>query len=123
MGEIADMMLEGMLCAGCGEFLGEGDGFPMYCSACQPDEEEHVLGYKPPHKKKRAVRSTQVIRKGTVFLSQRLWRRLVNLAHPSGPMPWEDHKKVYAVLHRMGFVALGGDQAFITDAGREFLEG
>lgn len=31
-GEIAEMMLEGMLCAGCGEFIGEGDGFPTYCS-------------------------------------------------------------------------------------------
>lgn len=31
-GEIADMMLEGVLCEGCGEFIGEGDGFPTYCS-------------------------------------------------------------------------------------------
>lgn len=39
MGEIAEMMLEGILCAGCGEVLesaiedGEAPGFPMYCSA------------------------------------------------------------------------------------------
>ena len=32
MGEIADMMLDGTLCEGCGEYLGEGDGFPNYCS-------------------------------------------------------------------------------------------
>lgn len=34
MGEIADMMLEGGLCAGCGSFidLDGGDGFPRYCS-------------------------------------------------------------------------------------------
>lgn len=38
MGEIADMMLEGTLCAGCGEVLDSaisGDepaGFPQYCS-------------------------------------------------------------------------------------------
>jgi len=39
MGEIADMMLEGVLCATCGTFLdAEGDGFPAYCSpACEPD--------------------------------------------------------------------------------------
>lgn len=33
MGEIADMMIEGDLCEGCGEYLeGEGSGFPRYCS-------------------------------------------------------------------------------------------
>lgn len=34
MGEIADMMIEGDLCAGCGAFIDEGggDGFPRYCS-------------------------------------------------------------------------------------------
>ncbi len=39
MGEIADMMLEGDLCAGCGVYMdGDGDGFPRYCSAsCDPD--------------------------------------------------------------------------------------
>ncbi len=38
MGEIADMMLDGTLCEGCGEFIGEGDGFPQYCSSsCASD--------------------------------------------------------------------------------------
>jgi hypothetical protein len=34
MGEIADMMLEGEMCAMCGVFLhdGEEDGYPRYCS-------------------------------------------------------------------------------------------
>lgn len=33
MGEIADMMLEGVMCEGCGMFLdSEGDGIPNYCS-------------------------------------------------------------------------------------------
>ena len=34
MGEIADMMLEGDLCASCGTFIDEqgGDGYPRYCS-------------------------------------------------------------------------------------------
>jgi len=34
MGEIADMMLDGTLCAGCGAFLGEDTGFPCYCVGC-----------------------------------------------------------------------------------------
>ncbi len=40
MGEIADMMLEGEMCEGCGEFLDNDEvpGFPMYCSTkCAKD--------------------------------------------------------------------------------------
>lgn len=34
MGEIADMMLDGTLCEGCGEYIGDGaPGYPRYCSA------------------------------------------------------------------------------------------
>lgn len=37
MGEIAEMMLDGTLCAGCGVYLeGDGEGIPRYCSkACR----------------------------------------------------------------------------------------
>ena len=42
-GEIAEMMLEGILCQGCGEFIGdydgEGLGFPGFCAGCQPDND------------------------------------------------------------------------------------
>ena len=30
MGDVADMMLEGQMCHGCGSILGDGDGFPVY---------------------------------------------------------------------------------------------
>lgn len=37
MGDIADMMLDGTLCEGCGEFLNEDPpGFPSYCEGCAP---------------------------------------------------------------------------------------
>ena len=32
MGEIAEMMLDGTLCEGCGEFIGSDNGYPTYCS-------------------------------------------------------------------------------------------
>jgi len=36
MGEIAEMMLDGTLCAGCGEFIGSDAGYAQYCSPqCQ----------------------------------------------------------------------------------------
>lgn len=39
MGEIADMMLDGTLCEGCGVFIAtEPPGYPCYCSAqCKAD--------------------------------------------------------------------------------------
>lgn len=38
MGEIAEMMLDGTLCEGCGVYLGSDSGFPTYCSACRRDQ-------------------------------------------------------------------------------------
>ena len=44
MGEIAEMMLDGTLCEGCGEYLdGGGLGFPMRCAACGGDDEGESL--------------------------------------------------------------------------------
>lgn len=40
MGEIADMMLEGVLCEGCGVYLGEGGGYAQRCASCKRDERE-----------------------------------------------------------------------------------
>lgn len=34
MGEIAEMMLDGTLCESCGEFIGDGDGYPRKCGGC-----------------------------------------------------------------------------------------
>lgn len=48
MGDIADMMLEGDLCAGCGVYLGgTGDGIPRYCSSdCYPEDTHQVFEEK-----------------------------------------------------------------------------
>lgn len=40
MGEYAEMALDGTMCEGCGEYLGNGPGFPRYCSACQAANRE-----------------------------------------------------------------------------------
>lgn len=52
MGEIAEMMLDGTMCEGCGEFMdigGEPPGYPQRCAACgeEPDDSQPV-NYKPP---------------------------------------------------------------------------
>jgi hypothetical protein len=38
MGEIADMMLDGILCEGCGVYMGDEVGFPRLCNSCKSDE-------------------------------------------------------------------------------------
>jgi hypothetical protein len=35
MGDVAEMMLEGTLCATCGVYLGEATGIPRYCKGCE----------------------------------------------------------------------------------------
>lgn len=37
MGEIADMIVNGDMCEGCGVWLGEGDGYPRRCDSCKDD--------------------------------------------------------------------------------------
>jgi len=39
MGETVDMILDGILCEGCGEFLGEAVGYPRRCPGCSDDGE------------------------------------------------------------------------------------
>lgn len=61
MGEIAEMMLDGTMCAGCGEFLNDGedgDGFPEYCSACAPDYEEPKKSKRPAVKRTAELKTT-----------------------------------------------------------------
>lgn len=51
MGDISEMMLDGTMCAGCGEFLGQGEGYPKFCKECQ-DEMDAVKRKPKKHKKR-----------------------------------------------------------------------
>lgn len=64
MGEIADMMISGDMCEGCGEWLGKGDkGFPQYCSpACAKDR---GATYSPLYPKKKQHKKKPKKRKST----------------------------------------------------------
>jgi hypothetical protein len=65
VGEIADMMLDGMLCACCGTYIGEDAGYPLYCSpACEPEDgvaPQHTLNplRNPPARYSREVRDAK----------------------------------------------------------------
>jgi hypothetical protein len=40
MGEIADQMLDGTLCEGCGVYMGDECGHPRLCNACDEHKDE-----------------------------------------------------------------------------------
>lgn len=58
MGEYAEMMLDGTCCENCGEYIGQGTGYPGYCSSqCAaesgiPTEEANDKPHKCPVCKK-----------------------------------------------------------------------
>ena len=37
MGEVTDMILEGVLCEQCGVYIGEAVGYPRCCDDCQEE--------------------------------------------------------------------------------------
>ncbi|WP_299083390.1 hypothetical protein [uncultured Paraglaciecola sp.] len=41
MGEIADAMISGDMCQECGQWIGDGDGYPVSCSECGGDSDPH----------------------------------------------------------------------------------
>lgn len=48
MGEIADAMLDGTLCEGCGSYIGDATGYPGYCSSqCARDRGAEVRDERP----------------------------------------------------------------------------
>lgn len=52
MGEIAEMMLDGILCEHCGALIdGEGTSYPRYC--CEECAREAGALWEPEHKRKR----------------------------------------------------------------------
>lgn len=48
MGEIADLMINGDICEGCGvELGGEGDGYPRRCSGCAREYKSEPVVEQP----------------------------------------------------------------------------
>lgn len=48
MGDIVDMMLDGILCVGCGAYIdGESDGFPRRCDDCTRYDKQEARSRAP----------------------------------------------------------------------------
>lgn len=61
MGEMAEYVLNGDDCEGCGEYLGDGPGFPRRCSACSGGSPGTL--YSSRRERNRAKRKRQRRRK------------------------------------------------------------
>lgn len=120
MGDIADAMLDGDLCAGCGSFIDMegGNGFPRFCSpACGPSAP------KPSRKERKAARSLG-------FVVRHLRKRDVRwlaLAAGDGGCAVDKCATAFLRLEKLGYahIKFAGDPfralAFITEAGVEAL--
>lgn len=49
MGDVADAMLDGDLCQGCGVYMPNGQGFPQTCSACERESHKASGPQAPIH--------------------------------------------------------------------------
>jgi len=46
MGEISDMIIDGILCQECGGYIGEAVGYPRSCNSCKPKKKNKKKGSK-----------------------------------------------------------------------------
>lgn len=53
MGDVAEMMIDGTLCQGCGVFLNdEAPGHPCFCADCEAEAKKtRIASYQPPKPK------------------------------------------------------------------------
>lgn len=85
MGEIAEMMLDGFLCQGCGEVIGdyesgEGLGYPGFCAGCQPDDRLACASTTTKAERKRERNATMEAR-CCLFCGKKLRTELAVMDH------------------------------------------
>lgn len=82
MGEIAEMMLNGLMCEGCGEFMDDHEepGYPRRCAACAP---------RKPQRPQEIIRSRGRGRKKTVRpFRYSIGSKVVHAVNPTTGKSW-----------------------------------
>lgn len=128
MGEMAEMMLEGVLCACCGGYIddGGGDGIPRYCSAqCERDCGAAPKTRKPKRHHAPTAAQVPVMRRADVK-----WLHLAAGRPSSGyfGVQWDMSESAFLRLRKLGFVEYSQPRnpvhkarAIATDAGHAVL--
>jgi len=72
MGEMAEYLLNGDDCSSCGEYIGEGDGFPRECAGCRGAEPEDTepTKFKANKRKLKRKRKQENYKKLADFVEQ-----------------------------------------------------
>ena len=125
MGEIAEAMMDGTLCAGCGEYLEKvALGFPDYCSSCKPMKPRgHII-------------KAMLVKKMVTPLGPKQLKRLQRVKDwtdkPAGMYPGvllEDATAKFRSLVNVGYAELyephnpiHKTRVVITELGRKILE-
>lgn len=122
MGEIADLMINGDICEGCGcELDGEGDGFPRRCAGCGGNTRDFDT---TPRKARKP---------DNMPISAKLMRTLADAARKGSGTEydgerWDSSPAQFAKLERRGYVECWHPhnpahmpRAIITAAGRDAL--
>ncbi len=123
MGEIADLMINGDICEGCGcELDGEGNGFPRRCSGCGGNARD----FDPMPRKTHKPDATPLPAKQVNWLKEAARKGLG--AEYDGER-WDSAPAQFAKLERRGYVVCWHPhnpahmpRAIITEAGRVALK-
>lgn len=125
MGEIADLMIEGEICEGCGcELDGEAPGFPRRCRGCGGNSRDFIPSGRT---------SARPQKPDNMPISAKLLRTLETAARTGRGLEydgerWDSSPAQFAKLERRGYVERWHPhnpahmpRAVITKAGKEAL--
>jgi len=129
MGEIADMMLDGTLCATCGEFIGEDAGYPRYCCAACGDKQDDDLDTVKTHNSPLAKKLVKTLKSLYLFGTDDACTKTVGRGQSLyAGSPWKLASAQYSKLQKRGFVEcrtpsnpMHDARAVITRSGIDFL--
>jgi hypothetical protein len=125
MGEIAEAIISGLFCQGCGEVIDDTEpGYARFCRGCQPTPRGYVSKAKP-----RGAHGNVLV------LGNKLVKRLRMITEFTkrygGMYPgvhWDEAVGQHAKLERHGLITrylphnpVHKDRAVVTDYGREYL--
>lgn len=114
MGEIAEAFLNGDFCQGCGEYLGDGNGYSVFCRGCKRRGDD-----APVHPSK----STAALQLEFQCGGRRAYARFNQIVAASTAkrgVNWNDAPALHGKLLGRGFITRAKDgKAWVSSKGME----